>query len=262
VSEGLQPDRLKEDLRKKYDRVGNGIITRHQTEVGQIPREILQPRPTETYWMQRKISTAFEVGGFAKADHLLEVGCTAGHYTLMLAREGYRVTGLDISPTSIEAARLLAKTLALPNAEFIAADVDDMGEIADDMFDGAFSFSTLRYVPDPVRSLREIRRVVRPRARVVVDFPNKYSPWFNFLKFLMGGERHIHDHTYSAQQACTMMARAGFINIEARRILFFAKQFPSALLSCYKAMDRIGETTPGLNRLAGIVMCKGEKPMS
>ena len=95
MSEGLQPDRLKEDLRKKYDRVGNGIITRHQTEVGQIPREILQPRPTETYWMQRKISTAFEVGGFAKADHLLEVGCTAGHYTLMLAREGYRVTGLE-----------------------------------------------------------------------------------------------------------------------------------------------------------------------
>jgi ubiquinone/menaquinone biosynthesis C-methylase UbiE len=262
VGEGLQPEWVKEELKKKYDLVGNGIITRHQTELGQLPQEILQPRPTETYWMQRKISTAFEVGGFSKTDHLLEVGCTAGHYTLMLAREGYRVTGLDISPTSIEAARLLAKTLALPNAEFIAADVDEMRGIADNTFDGAFSFSTLRYVPDPVRSLREIRRVVRPGAGVAVDFPNKYCPWFNFLKFLAGGERHIHDHTYSTRQACTMLAQAGFINVEARRILFFAKQFPSVLLSTYKAMDRIGEATPGLNRLAGIVMCKGEKPRS
>jgi hypothetical protein len=119
----------------------------------------------------------------------------------------------------------------------------------------------LRYVPEPVRSLREIRRVVRPGARVVVDFPNKYCPWFEVLKFLMGGERHIHDHTYSTRQVKEMMKTSGFVNIHAQRIIFFAKQFPGRLVSLYKLVDLIAEHTPLLNQFAGIIMCKGEKPV-
>jgi hypothetical protein len=95
---------------------------------------------------------------------------------------------------------------------------------------------------------------------VVVDFPNKYCPWFEVLKFLVGGERHIHDHTYSTRQVTEMMKAAGFVNIHAQRIIFFAKQFPGQLVSLYKVVDFIAERTPLLNQFAGIIMCKGEKP--
>jgi ubiquinone/menaquinone biosynthesis C-methylase UbiE len=144
-------------------------------------------------------------------------------------------------------------------AEFMQADAEDMRGIADDSFDGAFSFSTLRYVPDPVRAMREIRRVLKPGGRAVVDFPNKYCPWFEFLKFLAGGERHIHDHTYSAGEVRKMMQEAGFVNVESKTIIFFAKQFPGALTPLYKGVDWLFERTPGLNYFAGIIMCKGEK---
>src|SRR5208282_4519096 len=106
------------------------------------------------YWMQHKIQTAFTLGGFGKGDHLLEVGCTAGAYTMFLAREGYDITGLDISSESIAAARVVARDLGLRSAHFLAGDVDDMKDIPGEAYDGAFSFSTLRYLPDPVRSLR------------------------------------------------------------------------------------------------------------
>jgi ubiquinone/menaquinone biosynthesis C-methylase UbiE len=209
--------------------------------------------------MEHKIETAFSLGRFSRADRLLEVGCTAGDYTMMLAEDGYEVVGLDISTASIKAAELLAQELGLSRAQFIAADVEDMQGVPDNSFDGAFSFSALRYVPNPVRALREIRRVLKPGGRAAVDFPNKYCPWFELLKFLVGGERHIHDHTYSTEKVMRMMEQAGFANIEVKRIIFFAKQFPGSLTPLYKVVDAVCESLPGVNHLAGIIMAKGEK---
>jgi hypothetical protein len=101
--------------------------------------------------------------------------------------------------------------------------------------------------------------VLKPRGRAVVDFPNKYCPWFELLKFLVGGKRHIHDHTYSTGQIMRMMEQAGFANIEVKRIIFFAKQFPGSLTPLYKVVDAVCERLPGVNHLAGIIMAKGEK---
>ena len=238
-------------MQEKYDAIGRGILeSRGSSE---------PPSRTGQYWMEHKIGTAFALGGFSKAHRLLEVGCTAGHYTLRLAGEGYDVTGLDISADSIKAAQLLAASSGLSSAEFVAGDAENMKDIPDSSFEGVYSFSTLRYVANPLQALSEIRRVLKPGGRAVVDFPNKFCPWFEVLKFLVGGERHIHDHTYSPGQVRRMMGRAGFGNVELKLIIFFAKQFPGFLTPLYKAVDAICEHTPGLNYFAGIIMCKGEK---
>ena len=253
-------ERVKKDIQEKYDLIGKGILRSYQGVSHQDAgkrTEILNR--AAQYWMEHKIQTAFALGRFSKVDRLLEVGCTAGHYTLTLAREGYQVTGLDISAEAIKAAQLLAGNLGLTGAVFVAGDAEDMKDISDNSFDGVYSFSTLRYVPNPLKSLSEIRRVLKPTGRAVVDFPNKYCPWFEVLKFLVGGERHVHDHTYSPQQVKRMMEQAGFAHVEVKLIIFFAKQFPGFLTPLYKAVDAVCEHTPGLNYFAGIIMCKGEK---
>jgi ubiquinone/menaquinone biosynthesis C-methylase UbiE len=261
VNPTFEPDNvaIKNQMREKYDSVGKSFLCNYKERSRQAAEGmILGHGQPGLYWMEHKIGTAFAMGRFSRADRLLEVGCTAGHYTMTLVRDGYQVVGLDISAESIRAAQVLAQDLGL-HAEFIAADAEDMRCVPDNSFDGAFSFSTLRYVPDPVSSLSEIRRVLKPGGRAVVDFPNKYCPWFEFLKFLMGGERHIHDHTYSTGQVKRMMQQAGFVNIRAKRIIFFSKGMPGSLTPLYKATDFVFERTPGINYFAGIIMCKGEK---
>ena len=255
------PDAIKRDIKAKYDQVGWGILSTHHSGSREAAAQgILSASQPGRYWLEHKIETAFTLAAFGKGDRLLEVGCTAGSYTMYLAREGYDVTGLDISSESIAAAQVVAKDLGLATAHFMAGDVDNMRDIPDGTFDGVFSFSTLRYLPDPARSLTEVRRVVRPGARVVVDFPNKYCPWFEILKFLVGGERHIHDHTYSTRQVVRMMEAAGFVNVRTKRIIFFAKLFPASLVPLYKLVDYVSERLPLINQFAGIIMCKGEKP--
>jgi ubiquinone/menaquinone biosynthesis C-methylase UbiE len=261
LSSTLQPEGNKRDIKAKYDHVGRGILSAHASGDREGAAQwILSASQPGLYWLQHKIQTMFTLAGFSTDDRLLEVGCTAGTYTMYLARDGYDITGLDISSESIAAARVVAQDRGLSTAHFVASDVDDMRDIPDNAFDGAFSFSTLRYLPDPVRSLTEIRRVLRPGARVVVDFPNKYCPWFEVLKFVVGVERHIYDHTYSTRQVLQMMRASGFVNVRAKRIIFFAKQFPGQLVSLYKLVDSLAERTPVINQFAGIIMCTGEKP--
>lgn len=69
-------------------------------------------------------------GNFFKATGLLprppqrvlDFGCGGGEFSLLLARQGYRVVGTDFSRTAIKMAKANAKAAKLTNARFSAQD--------------------------------------------------------------------------------------------------------------------------------------------
>ena len=62
---------------------------------------------------------------------LLHLQCHLGLDTLAWARRGARVTGLDLSPRAVEAARGIAARAGFPDARFVAADVYEAREELD-----------------------------------------------------------------------------------------------------------------------------------
>jgi len=92
-----------------------------------------------------------------------------------------------------------------------------------------------------------------------VDFPNKRSPWFNYLKPWLTGTRHIHDHHYLTQEVKSFLQNAGFQEILIKRILYTPKLIKPILLKFMKCVDFVGEL-PILNNFASIIMCRGRKP--
>lgn len=100
---------------------------------------------------------------------LLDVGCGPGTITADLATKVRQVTGIDSSPEVIGVARRTAPA----NVTFQAADVHDLA-FADASFDVVHAHQVLQHVADPVRALREMRRVCRPGGIVAVrdsDYP-------------------------------------------------------------------------------------------
>jgi SAM-dependent methyltransferase len=127
---------------------------------------------------------AYEVAAeSAMSVDVLDVGCNTGYGTILLARFGRRVVGVDVSPRAIEAATAAAVD---GRPEFLAIDGVSL-PFADASFDLVTSFQVLEHVLDPVPYLREIARVLRPGGSVVLTTPNAatrldpgMTPWNPF----------------------------------------------------------------------------------
>jgi SAM-dependent methyltransferase len=100
---------------------------------------------------------------------LLDVPCGFGRHAGPLAQAGYRVTGVDRSPTLLDEARRRSEDADAPR--LVRADYRSL-PFEDESFDAALNlFSSLGYLGDEADTevLAEIRRVLRPGARLVIE---------------------------------------------------------------------------------------------
>ena len=112
---------------------------------------------------------AARLSGCPDGGELLDVPCGFGRHALALAEAGFRVTGVDRSPTLLDEARRRVGDARLP--KLVRADYRDL-PFPDDSFDAALNlFSSLGYLGDEedTRALGEIGRVLRPDARLVIE---------------------------------------------------------------------------------------------
>lgn len=91
---------------------------------------------------------------FPNAMTVLDVGCGTGHFSRWLSDRGLRVVGVEISPAMLGAISIG------DNVSYVLADAL-MLPFADRSFDLAVFVTTLEFISDPVRALREAIRVAR-----------------------------------------------------------------------------------------------------
>jgi demethylmenaquinone methyltransferase/2-methoxy-6-polyprenyl-1,4-benzoquinol methylase len=116
---------------------------------------------TDAGWRRR----AAQATGLTSGGSALDVACGSGKLTSRLARiagDGGRVVGVDFSPQMLEVARR-----DHPGIEFVEGDALKL-PFDDASFDAVTIAFGLRNLADPVRGLREMLRVVKPRGRAVV----------------------------------------------------------------------------------------------
>jgi SAM-dependent methyltransferase len=94
---------------------------------------------------------------------VLDVGCGPGSITLDLAERVApgRVTAVDTSEDALAVARRAAAERGVGNVDFAVADVHAL-DLPDGAFDVVHAHQVLQHLGDPVRALREMRRVCRP----------------------------------------------------------------------------------------------------
>src|SRR5437899_6789299 len=108
---------------------------------------------------------------------LLEVGCGMGTDLLQFARGGAKVTGVDLTPRSIEISRrhLLVYDQC---GDFAITDAERL-PFADESFDVVYSNGVLHHTPDTAGAVREIHRVLTPGglARVMLYHRRSFAFW-------------------------------------------------------------------------------------
>lgn len=100
---------------------------------------------------------------------VLDLGCGTGWTSAMLARRGFDVVGVDISPDMIEAAAATFSADDSSSLEFRQGDYELLGE--DGTFDAVLFFDALHHAEDERAALACAHQALRPGGVCVVSEP-------------------------------------------------------------------------------------------
>lgn len=102
----------------------------------------------------------------APGQTMLDVGCGAGQTAIPAAKNGVKVTGVDIASNLIEQARTRAQTEEL-DAHFHEGDAEQLN-FPDASFDVVISLIGAMFAPQPDKVAAELLRVCRPGGRIIM----------------------------------------------------------------------------------------------
>lgn len=119
-------------------------------------------------WRTAENSAGYLLGALRPGLRLLDVGCGPGTLTVDLARRvsGGRVVGIDRAPDVLQQAAAHAVSAAVA-VDFAVGDVYALA-FPDAAFDVVHAHQVLQHLTDPVRALREMRRVLAPGGILAV----------------------------------------------------------------------------------------------
>jgi ubiquinone/menaquinone biosynthesis C-methylase UbiE len=152
----------------------------------------------------------FQRLGLEPGCRVLELGFGNGHLLpiLMGYAEGIRYVGIEISATMVEeAARFNHALVASSRATFVRGLAEAI-PFAQNSFDRAFAVAVVYFLPDPVRALAEIHRVLRPSGRcTLVSVHPETAASIEFARPEFGFR------VYDAEKLITLHREAGFDHV-------------------------------------------------
>ncbi|WP_169948908.1 class I SAM-dependent methyltransferase [Microbispora sp. H11081] len=98
---------------------------------------------------------------------VLDLGCGTGSLMLLLAEQGHRPVGVDLSPRMAEAARRKLTTAGF-DTPVLTGDASDPPASAGASFDVVLVRHLLWTLPTPERALRTWLRLLRPDGRLIL----------------------------------------------------------------------------------------------
>lgn len=145
----------------------------------------------------------FLAHGLPRGARVLDVGCGRGVLLAELADQGLEVHGVEVSADAVRGAD--------PRAQIrIAAHLRDAAYPAA-FFDEVILWHVLEHLPDPLGTMVEIHRILKPGGRFVVAVPNfasRQARWAGAGWFHLDIPRHLYQFPLSG--LVRMLEQTGF----------------------------------------------------
>ena len=128
-----------------------------------------------------KIEDTLKSMKFGSNELVLDLGCGTGFLFQHIDKTIRLLVGLDISSKALQEAKKRTKNLS--NTELIRADADNT-PFPDHIFDRVFAITVLQNMPDPIKTISEMKRVGKPQAMFAVTGLKKKFTQESFVNLL------------------------------------------------------------------------------
>lgn len=119
---------------------------------------------------------------------ILDIGCGAGFFSIILSQLGHTVTGIDITPNMIEESKLLAYSVN-SNVEFIVMDAEKL-DFDTNYFDVVVARNVTWNLSHPDEAYKEWLRVLKP-AGILLNYDAEHAKNHHHLPQSV---HHAHEH--------------------------------------------------------------------
>lgn len=185
--------------------------------------ESLKVDPFQKYWHKRRFEEVSKV--IEPANNVLDVGCADGVFSNVIFKKtkAKKYIGIDVVKSSVDwAKKHWKKNKAMT---FKVGDAHQLKYKAN-TFDAVFIMEVLEHVEDPVKVLKEVKRILKKKGYGVFLVPSD-SDLFNFvwwiwLHFYPRGWvwRDTHIQTYRNNYLPKICKKAGFeVEVDKKFIL-------------------------------------------
>lgn len=112
---------------------------------------------------------------------VLDMGCGTGFLFQHIHKRVKFLVGIDLSSNALREAK--KRTKNLPNIALVRADADNT-PFLDHIFDKVFAITVLQNMPDPTKTITEMKRTGRPQAKFAVTGLKKKFTQESFVALL------------------------------------------------------------------------------
>ena len=116
------------------------------------------------YYEHLRETAEFE---YHAGEDVLEIGTGIGSDLVEFAKNGARVSGIDLGPDQVMLTKLNLDLRGLPYQEIRQGNAEEL-PFPDESFDFVFSFGVVHHTPDTRKAIEEIHRILRPDGTAVV----------------------------------------------------------------------------------------------
>jgi ubiquinone/menaquinone biosynthesis C-methylase UbiE len=135
------------------------------------PEGLDLPTDVVTYGPDIAREDTLRLLGHVGGKRILDLGCGAGHNAIALARQGAKVIGVDESSDQVADARAACEREHV-KVELHHAPLAELAFIRADTIDAVISVWGLAPVDDIDRVFRQVDRVLKPEAPLVLSLPH------------------------------------------------------------------------------------------
>jgi SAM-dependent methyltransferase len=163
-------------------------------------------------WWKR----VFDLRQLSPSDRILEVGCGSGHQLIPFAAQGFRATGLDVSPDAIEQCHSLVSEVEriLGRGVSINLLLGDFAQMdVSEQFPLVFTFGVIEHFLEHTERIQFLHRLAEwtiPGGACVNCVPNGMQPFRQLMRSGKLGGYNIPEIDYDSARLKEDMREAGF----------------------------------------------------